>query len=373
MPILHTVHVDLGSRSYPVYIGHDILEEVGALFREHVPGRKIAVISDENVARLYLGEVVEALREAGYRSIPVVVPPGETSKSLEVADHIYERLILARLDRGSTVAALGGGMVGDLAGFVAATFLRGVAFVQIPTSFLAFVDASVGGKVAVNHRLGKNLIGAFHQPKFVAIDVEVLRTLPKRELSAGLVEAVKHGLIRDEGLFGFLEENVERLLAGEASPELWADLVARNVRIKAEVVSQDEREESGLRMILNYGHTVGHALEALTGYSRFLHGEAVALGMVAAGAIAQEKGLLSPDDRSRQDRLLSRFPLPGIEGISDDDVLEQMRSDKKVREGKLRFVLARRVGCVEVREDVGEDEVRKGLKAVREFLKGKTR
>ncbi len=251
MPILHTVHVDLGSRSYPVYIGHDILEEVGALFREHVPGRKIAVISDENVARLYLGEVVEALREAGYRSIPVVVPPGETSKSLEVADHIYERLILARLDRGSTVAALGGGMVGDLAGFVAATFLRGVAFVQIPTSFLAFVDASVGGKVAVNHRLGKNLIGAFHQPKFVAIDVEVLRTLPKRELSAGLVEAVKHGLIKDEGLFGFLEENVERLLAGEASPELWADLVARNVRIKAEVVSQDEREESGLRMILN--------------------------------------------------------------------------------------------------------------------------
>jgi len=369
MSILYTVHVDLGPRSYPVYIGHDILMEVGDLFRRHTLGRKMAVVSDENVARLYLGEVVEALREAEYKPVPVVVPPGEASKSVEVADRIYEHLILARLDRGSTVVALGGGMVGDLAGFVAATFLRGIAFVQLPTSFLAFVDASVGGKVAVNHRLGKNLIGAFHQPRFVAIDVAVLRTLPERELRAGLVEAVKHSVIRDEELFGFLEENVERLLAGEASPELWAELVARNVRIKAEVVSQDEREESGLRMILNYGHTVGHALETLTGYSRFLHGEAVALGMVAAGAIAQEKGLLSSEDRSRQDRLLSKFPLPGMEGISDDEVFEQMHSDKKVREGMVRFVLARRIGCVEVREDVEEDEVKKGLEAVRKFLK----
>ena len=367
MGVLHTVQVDLGPRSYPVYVGYGLLGDLGKLFGRHVTGRKVAVVSDENVAGLYMEEVLASLAEAGYEPVPVVVPPGESSKSLQVADIIYGRLVEAHLDRGSTVASLGGGMVGDLAGFVAATFMRGVSFVQIPTSLLAFVDASVGGKVAVNHRLGKNLIGAFHQPRFVAIDVSVLATLPGRELGAGLVEAVKHGVIRDEGLFGFLEENLEELASGRASPELWAELVAWNVRIKADVVCRDEREESGLRMILNYGHTLGHALEAATGYSRFLHGEAVALGMVAAGAIAERKGLLPPEERARQDELLSKFSLPGLEGVSDGEVLERMRSDKKVREGRVRFVLARHIGEVEVR-DVEEDEVKVGLEAIREFL-----
>ena len=358
---MRTVYVELGERSYPIYIGHGNLGEIGVRCAEHGSGRKVAVITDETVAGLYLSPVVESLREGGREVVEVVIPAGEEQKCLETMDGIYERLIRARLDRGCTVVALGGGVIGDLAGFVAATFLRGIAFVQVPTTVLAQADSSVGGKVAVNHRLGKNLIGAFHQPRFVLIDTDVLKTLPPREIRAGLVEVVKHGMIRDEAFFAFLEDRIEDLVMLRASPEVLDQVIERNCQIKGEVVSRDERE-SGLRAILNYGHTVGHALEALGAYRRVRHGEAVALGMMAAGRIAVEKGLFTEQELARQNGLLGKLGVrDGIEGFEPEDILEKMKLDKKVREGKVRFVLPERIGRVGIREDVTEEEVRRGI------------
>ena len=358
---MRTVYMELGERRYPIYIGHGILEEIGVRCAEQGLGRKLAVITDETVAELYLSPMVGSLREQDREVVEVVIPAGEEQKCLETMDGILERLIRARLDRGCTVVALGGGVIGDLAGFVAATFLRGVAFVQVPTTVLAQADSGVGGKVAVNHRLGKNLIGAFYQPRFVLMDTDVLKTLPPREIRAGLVEVVKHGMIRDEGFFAFLEEHIEELVALRASSEIMEQMIERNCQIKGEVVRQDERER-GLRMILNYGHTVGHALEALGAYRRLRHGEAVALGMMAAARIAVEKGLFAEEGLVRQNRLLRKLGVPGgIEGFEPEDILEKMKSDKKVREGKVRFVLPDRIGGVVIRDDVTEEEARRGI------------
>ena len=358
---MRTVYVELCERRYPIYIGHGKLGEIGVRCAEHDLGRKVAVITDETVAALYLSPVLGSLKEQGFEVVEVVIPAGEAQKCLETMDGIFERLIQARLDRGCTVVALGGGVVGDLAGFVAATFLRGVAFVQVPTTVLAQADSGVGGKVAVNHRLGKNLIGAFHQPKFVLMDTDVLKTLPPREIRAGLVEVVKHGMIRDEAFFAFLEEHIEELVALTASPGIMERMIERNCEIKGEVVRLDEREH-GLRMILNYGHTVGHALEALGGYGRLRHGEAVGLGMRMAARIAVEKGLFSEEALARQNRLLRKLGVrDGIEGFDPEEILEKMKSDKKVREGKVRFVLPERIGQVVIREDVTEEEVRRSL------------
>lgn len=365
MTIMKTLEVALGERSYPIYVGHGGLERFG----EHCRGRglqgKVAIVTDDVVADLYLSVLHRTLRGSGYTVVEVVIPAGEEQKTLWTADRIYERLIRAHLDRGSVVVALGGGVVGDTAGFVAATFMRGIAFVQVPTTIVAQVDSSVGGKVAVDHRLGKNLIGAFHQPKLVFIDTEVLRTLPEREIRSGLVEAAKHGMIRDEGLFSFLETHMEDIITHCAPSDNMDDFILHNCAIKADVVRQDERE-GGLRAILNYGHTIGHALEALTGYTRYRHGEAVALGMMAAGRIAVQKGLLEESLLHRQNALLRRVQIPGgVEDIADEAILSQIQSDKKVREGMVRFVLPIRIGDVIVTDQISREDVLAGIEEMR--------
>ena len=352
-------------RSYSILIDHGILGTFGNVYRQHDLGGKAVVITDRIVAQLYLPAMLESLTRAGVRAFSVVLPPGEKSKTLDTAGMIYGQLIEERLERTSTVVALGGGMVGDIAGFVAATFMRGIALVQVPTTILAQVDSSVGGKTAVDHRLGKNMIGAFHQPKFVFVDSDVLTMLPEREVRSGMGEVVKHAMIRSEELFEFVERHVENILRGRAEREVMEELIGQNCRIKAEVVSEDPLER-GVRAILNYGHTVGHAIEALTGYTKYRHGEAVMLGMVAAGEIAVRKGMLSRKELERQNSLVARVGVPeGIGDLSADAILEQIQLDKKVHEGKVRFVLPERIGSVVVRDDVAAEEIRGGIEYMR--------
>lgn len=352
-------------RSYSILIDHGILGTFGNVYRQHDLGGKAVVITDRIVAQLYLPAMLESLTRAGVRASSVVLPPGEKSKTLDTAGMIYGQLIEERLERTSTVVALGGGMVGDIAGFVAATFMRGIALVQVPTTILAQVDSSVGGKTAVDHRLGKNMIGAFHQPKFVFVDSDVLTMLPEREVRSGMGEVVKHAMIRSEELFEFVERHVENILRGRAEREVMEELIGQNCRIKAEVVSEDPLER-GVRAILNYGHTVGHAIEALTGYTKYRHGEAVMLGMVAAGEIAVRKGMLSRKELERQNSLVARVGVPeGIGDLSADAILEQIQLDKKVHEGKVRFVLPERIGSVVVRDDVAAEEIRGGIEYMR--------
>lgn len=370
MGTMRTLEVELGERSYPIYVGHGVLERFGDDCRDRGIQGNIAVVTDEVVADLYLAVLCRGLRASGYTVVEVVIPAGEEQKTLWTADRIYERLIRAHLDRSSTVVALGGGVVGDTAGFVAATFMRGIALVQVPTTVVAQVDSSIGGKVAVDHRLGKNLIGAFHQPRLVFIDTEVLKTLPEREIRSGLVEAIKHGMIRDEGLFTFLETHIDDMVSHCAPADIVDDFILKNCAIKADVVRQDERE-GGLRAILNYGHTLGHALEALTGYTRYRHGEAVALGMMAAGRIAVQKGLMEESLLDRQNALLRRVHIPsGVEEIADEAMLTQIQSDKKVREGKVRFVLPVRIGEVVVTDQVSREEILGGIEEMRREVGG---
>ncbi len=368
---MRIVNVELRERSYPIYIGTGALSELGKLCRRHSLGRRVAVVTNPTVAELDLKPVEQSLADSGYNVLPVLIPDGEQHKTLETTDKIFESLITARLDRDSVIIALGGGVVGDIAGFVAATFLRGISYLQVPTTLLAQVDSSVGGKVAVNHRLGKNLIGAFYQPRFVLIDTGVLKTLPRRELRAGMVEVVKHALIRDEDLFEHLENNIEQLLELTVPPEFLEQLVRRNCQIKAEVVSKDERER-GLRAILNYGHTVGHAIEAITDYRRYRHGEAVLLGMIVAARIAFQMKLLAEEEMNRQNRLLKKLGFsPSPPDIPIRAIMEKIESDKKVRGGRLRFVLLRRIGEATVSEQVGQKQIEEGVKYLHRILKQK--
>lgn len=359
---MRVVEVELGERGYPIYIGSEILPQFGQFYRQHELGRRVAVITDHRVGKLYGRVVEEALKDFEVHRIEV--PPGEESKSLSVAEGIYTELIERHFDRGSTIVALGGGVVGDLAGFVASTFLRGVAYVQVPTTLLAQTDSSVGGKVAVNHPLGKNLIGTFYQPRFVFVDTEVLRTLPREELLAGLVEVVKYGIIWDEGFFSFLETDLERVLA--LDPEAVGRVVERCCQIKAEVVGQDEKETSGLRSILNYGHTIGHAIEALTEYQGCKHGQAVMLGMIAAAKMAFDLELLSEEDFRRQENLLRRIDRPKeVAHLAVEEIVERMWSDKKVRDDRIRFVLAERIGRVIVTDQVPLEVITAGIEYIR--------
>lgn len=361
---MQTVDVALEDRAYQVQVGHAILPQIGDLCRPLGLGQRVAIIADRAVADPYLEPVVASLREAGYDPLEILFSGGDAAKNLTTAEQIFGRLIAAELDRSAWILALGGGVVGDLAGFVAATFLRGVPFVQAPTTIVAQVDASVGGKTAVNHALGKNLIGAFHQPRLVLIDTDVLRTLPRRELVAGMGEVVKHAVIRDPELFAFLEEHLERIVDLELEPDRLDWLIARNVQIKARVVEIDERE-GGLRAILNYGHTVGHAIEAAGEYTRYRHGEGVILGMVAAGEIAVCRNLWSDAERQRQDTLLTRLEIPtGLREIPTAQILERTRTDKKRVSGRLRFVLPRRIGQVEIVDDVPEETVSAAIEYV---------
>lgn len=343
---MRVVNVPLGSRSYSIQIGGRLLAGLGTACRELALGSRCAVISDHNVAPLYARRALRSLKAAGFAPVSLVVPAGETAKQLRTVSACYDQLAAQRLERKSFVVALGGGVVGDLAGFVAATYLRGVAFVQVPTTLLAQVDSSVGGKVGVNLAAGKNLVGAFYQPRAVLCDLDTLKTLPAREFRAGLAEVIKYGIIYDAALFEQLERDLPKLL--QRDPDTLAGVVARCCEIKAEVVGQDETE-GGLRAILNFGHTIGHALEAISRYGKYLHGEAIAIGQVAAAQLSVRLTGLPAPDAERVAHLFDRAGLPTTVKLSraqTGKLFAAMRLDKKVSGGEVKFVLAERLGKV---------------------------
>lgn len=344
-PAAVTVRVELGERSYPIVIGAGTLPELGAAVKARTGASKAFVITVPPVAKRYAPAVERSLAAVGIQSRRFVIPDGERSKNLREAEKLYDALLAAEVDRSSVIIALGGGVVGDLSGFVAATLLRGVAFVQVPTTLLAMIDSSVGGKTGVNVKRGKNLVGAFHQPRLVWIDAATLKTLPRRELLAGLAEGVKHAAIRDAKLFAWLERELERLIALE--PEIVLPFLARNCAIKAEIVSRDERE-AGERMLLNFGHTLGHAVEKLSRYKGVLHGEAVAMGMSFAARRSEELGLATPGSGVRLIALLARAGLPvDLPPFTRRAYLDALSSDKKKRDERIRFVALRAIGRAE--------------------------
>jgi len=354
--------VETATQNYPVFVGYGLLDRLGGKMKKAALSGTVTIISDENVCSLYGSKVEGILKDAGFAVNSFVVPAGEKTKNMDYAIKIYDFLVEHRTERDDIIIALGGGMVGDLAGFIAATFLRGMPWVQMPTSLVAMVDASIGGKVGVNHTEGKNLIGAFYQPNLVLAECQTLTTLPWRELISGWAEVIKHGLILDKEFFEFLETNVDRLK--ELEPELLTRAIARSAAIKAQVVSQDEKEREGKRTILNYGHTIAHGLEAATQYKRFLHGEAVAIGMVGAAKLSQRLGLLPSDAVERQRALLQKFGLPtslrakrGNLKLSLVGVTKAMELDKKVKGKAIRWVLLQDIGKVVIRSDVPHQEV----------------
>ena len=341
---MQTLQVELAERSYPIYIGAGLLAQTG-LFEPHIAGRQVAIITNETVAPLYLQSLLVTL--AGLGVTPVFLPDGEGFKTWETLQLIFDGLLSARHDRRTTVIALGGGVIGDMAGFAAACYQRGVDFIQVPTTLLSQVDSSVGGKTGINHPLGKNMVGAFYQPRAVIIDISSLNTLPARELSAGLAEVIKYGLICDEPFLGWLELNMAGLRALDQA--LLAEAVARSCAAKAYVVGQDERE-SGLRATLNLGHTFGHAIETHMGYGVWLHGEAVSAGTVMALEMSRRLGWITAAERDRGVRLLLQAGLPVVppEEMTPDDFLEHMAVDKKVLDGRLRLVLLKGLGAAVV-------------------------
>jgi 3-dehydroquinate synthase len=355
------LRVELGARAYPIHIGAGLLGQP-ALYAPHLGGGAAAVITNPVVAPLYLARVEDALRAAGARAVTtVVVEDGEQAKGWRCLESVFDALLSARCGRDTLVVALGGGVVGDLAGFAAAVYQRGVPFLQVPTTLLAQVDSSVGGKTAINHPRGKNMIGAFHQPLAVIADVATLETLPERELRAGLAEVIKHGFILDAGFVAWLEANMDRLLARDAGA--LAHAVRRSCELKAQVVAADERE-SGLRAILNYGHTFGHAIEAGMGYGEWLHGEAVAAGMVLAAELSVRAGSLEPPEAARVRRLVEQAGLPSRgPGLGADRYLELMQVDKKAAAGRVRFVLLDAIGRASLRDGVDEALVRQAIAA----------
>jgi 3-dehydroquinate synthase len=354
------VPVDLGPDAYPIHIGAGALDRAGALARPHLASDHVLIVADEQVARHHAARLVASFAAVGVRADLATFPPGEPSKSVATAERLWRMCAEQRVDRGDAIVALGGGVSGDLAGYVAACWMRGVRFVQVPTSLLAMVDSSVGGKTGVNSAAGKNLVGAFKQPVCVVVDPTLLATMEGREYRSGLAEVLKHGVINDPGFFAWQEAHADALVAGD--PEAVTHAVAESCRIKAWYVAQDPHER-GVRAHLNYGHTFGHALERETGYTRYLHGEAVAIGMRMAANLAQRRGLLPDYDLSRrQDALLTRFRLP-TEHVSADPLAEiprlvaHCRLDKKVQGGRMRFVLPTALGAVAIDDGPGEADV----------------
>lgn len=342
--LYNTLKVDLGDRSYPIYIGRGLLD-VEDFLAPHITGDMVLVVTNSTIAPLYLDSVTRAC--AAWHCRTLVLPDGEQYKNLDVLATIFDALIEHRFDRNSTLVALGGGVIGDITGFAAACYQRGVAYLQVPTTLLAQVDSSVGGKTAINHPMGKNMIGAFHQPQSVIIDTDTLNTLADRQLSAGIAEVVKYGLIRDRLFFEWLEENMEKVIGREADALAYA--IERSCRNKAAVVEEDEYE-SGVRATLNLGHTFGHAIEAGIGYGQWLHGEAVAAGTVMAIDLSIRLGWLTDEVRQRTIALFNRANLPVAppEGLSADQFKSLMSVDKKISGGKLRLVLLRDIGSAVV-------------------------
>lgn len=346
------IKVKLKDRSYDIVIGSGLLASIKNYVKKWNK-TQVAIISDHTVGGLYGNWLKSSLK--GVNTVLLELPPGEKHKSLSAAAAVYDKLIDLKLNRDALIIALGGGVIGDLVGFVASTYMRGIDLIQVPTTLLAMVDASIGGKTAVNHHKGKNLIGTFYQPKMVLIDIDVLGTLPPKELKNGLAEVVKYGVIKDPKILSMLEGNPK------VTPAFWQKLVYLCARIKAEVVSKDEREMSGYRMILNFGHTIGHAVESITKYKAFSHGEGVAFGMVAALLIALKMKLM---DRKKYDRIIDlivRLKLPVKARVSAARILNSIKLDKKAKSGKVRFVLPVSIGKVTIRENVPENIIKKAL------------
>lgn len=357
------IRVNLPQDSYNISVAPGSLSQLGSKMKQVNLGTKVLVISNPEIFNYYGKICIKSLQEAGFETFTHLIPAGEQHKTLQSIEKVYDLALANHLERSSTFVALGGGVIGDMTGFAAATWLRGVNFVQVPTSLLAIVDASVGGKTGVNHPQGKNLIGAFYQPKLVAIDPLVLKTLPAREFRAGMAEVIKYGVIWDRDLFDRLAHFSDRLDTLESlSDELLETIILRSCQAKADVVSKDEKE-AGLRAILNYGHTIGHAIESLTNYQQFVHGEAVAIGMVAAGKIATQMGLWTRNDNQRQDELIKKAGLPTEipTEITVEAILESIKGDKKVKAGKVRFILPNTIGAVTISDRVTSEIIRAAL------------
>ncbi len=338
---MQTLTVDLGERSYPIHIGPGLLEQTEWLL-SHLPQKRVAIVTNTTVAPLYLEKLSRPLRAAGVDVVPIILPDGEEYKDWQTLNRIFDELLGHRAERKTTLIALGGGVVGDMTGFAAASYQRGAPFIQVPTTLLAQVDSSVGGKTGINHPLGKNMIGAFYQPKAVIADTDTLKTLPARELSAGLAEIIKYGLIWDADFFAWLESHMAALRALDPGAISYA--IYRSCEIKAQVVAADERE-NGLRALLNLGHTFGHAIEAGMGYGNWLHGEAVGAGMVLAGRLSLRLGLIAADAQARIEALVAAAGLPvEVPALGLDQYLSYMGVDKKVEGGRIRFVLLKRIG-----------------------------
>ncbi|MFY9326806.1 MAG: 3-dehydroquinate synthase [Georgfuchsia sp.] len=341
---MHTLEVSLGDRSYPILIGPGIYA-ASALMVDHLTGRRLAIVTNETIAPLYLAPLTSALRGQGLSVIEIILPDGEVYKTGKTLDSIYDALMRERCDRSTTLIALGGGVIGDMCGYAAATYQRGIPFIQIPTTLLAQVDSSVGGKTGINHPLGKNMIGAFWQPKLVLADTDTLKTLPARELSAGLAEVIKYGLIRDSAFFDWLEANMDRLVS--CDPDALTHAIEQSCVNKAEVVAGDEREtaKEGGRALLNLGHTFGHAIETALGYGKWLHGEAVATGMLMAAHLSARLGWLTSSDVVRISDLLLRAGLPlKAPRLGAEKYIDLMGHDKKNIGGCLRLVLLKCIG-----------------------------
>jgi 3-dehydroquinate synthase len=354
------VVVELRERSYKILIGSKVLQKLGIRLIEFRPSR-VAIVSNKTIFPIYRDVILKSISECGLTPEVFLIPDGEEYKDLLWVSYLYGELLKARFDRDSLLIAFGGGVVGDITGFVASTYMRGIRYVQVPTTLLAQVDSSVGGKTGVNHPLGKNMIGTFYQPSIVLIDVDTLRTLPQREFCAGIAEIIKYGVIADRELFDFLEANIKDIFSIKDS---LINVVRRSCEIKADVVSKDEKE-AGLRAILNFGHTIGHAIETVTDYRRFLHGEAIAIGMCAASDLAVKLGIFQKEEADRIKSLIDLYKLPVRipEDIDVSRILDTMEIDKKVKAGKLRFILPETIGKVRIEENVDRELIKEVLKS----------
>lgn len=353
------VEVKLSKKGYDICIGRDILDTIGERIKRFQFPLRCVLISNPYLLDFYGERVLASLKTYGFKTEAIKVPDGERYKNLREVEKIYDRLLSVQIDRYSPIIALGGGIIGDITGFVAATYKRGIPFIQIPTSLLAQVDSSIGGKTGVNHPLGKNMIGAFYQPKGVFIDLNVLKSLPEIEFRCGMAEIIKYGIISDKKLFTYLEKNRGKIKNHDSNALQY--IIESSCKIKALIVSKDEREE-GLRAILNFGHSIGHALESLTGYKKYKHGEAVAIGMVAASFISHEMGLCSMEDVERVRDLIESYDLPTkLPKINIKELLKAMHYDKKVKDNKVKLILMKKLGLVEIKDDVSDKIILKSL------------
>ncbi|WP_427161075.1 3-dehydroquinate synthase [Aliinostoc sp. HNIBRCY26] len=359
------INVNLPQQSYEIAIASGSLEQLGQRMADLKLGKKVLLVSNPTIFKHYGEKSIKSLENAGFQVASYCLPAGERYKTLNSIQKLYDIALENRLERSSTMVALGGGVIGDMTGFAAASWLRGINVVQVPTSLLAMVDSAIGGKTGVNHPQGKNLIGAFHQPRLVLIDPDVLKTLPTREFRAGMAEVIKYGVIWDAELFQQMEASKHLNQLRYIKPELISSILTRSCQAKADVVSKDEKE-GGLRAILNYGHTIGHAVESLTGYRLVNHGEAVAIGMVAAGQIAVKLGMWQKEDTERQNALIQKAGLPTKlpEGLDIDGIIDALQLDKKVKNGKVRFILPTQIGVVTITDEVSADVIKEVLQGM---------